>query len=176
MNYPGSEVNLKTGFKKFYDELSEIAHKKLQYERANNTLDTSALVHEAFFHLNKQDGKPFLNRPQFIAVAAITMRRILVNYARQHNRLKRKAEKISLTYGQHLVAVETTTDEILALHESLKMLNDLNPRQAKVVEYYFFGGFKHEEIAEVLEVSIDTIRRDWRLAKAWLSIQVKAQV
>ncbi len=166
---------LQTCFQIFYDELSRMAHQKLRFERVNHTLDTSALVHEVFFHLNKQQNKPFLNQPQFLAIASITMRRILVNYARGHKSQKRNAGKISLTYGESLQSIETTPDEILALHEALKILKGHNPRQATVVEYNFFGGFTHQEIAEALRVSVETVRRDWRVARAWLSLYVRSQ-
>ncbi len=176
MEKSASASGLQTCFQIFYDELSSMAHRKLCFERANHTLDTSALVHEVFFHLNKQQDKPFLNQPQFLAIASITMRRILVNYARDQKRLKRKVKKINLTCGEALQQIETTPGEILALHDALKVLKNRNERQAKIVEYSFFGGFTHQEIAEALEISVETVRRDWRVARAWLSIQVKSQI
>ena len=103
------------------------------------------------------------------------MRRILINYARDKKRLKRGGDMIRMTYGDVQVPVQTTPEEILSLHECLKRLKKLNKRQARVVEYHFFGGFKHQEIADHLGVSEETIRRDWRLARAWLSLEMKKQ-
>jgi RNA polymerase sigma factor (TIGR02999 family) len=120
---------------------------------------------------NKQ--QKFKNESHFLAIAAIVMRRILIDYARQKKRQKRGGDLLRMTYGAVAGPVETTPEEIILLDESLKRLRQMNKRQSRVVEYYFFGGYKHEEIATIMNVSIDTIRRDWRLAKAWLSSQIK---
>ena len=167
-------VSLETSFKALYDQLSQMAHNKLYYERVNHTMDTTALVHEAYYNLSRQREKVYVNSAQFLAVAAIAMRRILVNYARQHKRLKRGADNIMLTYGNLTLPVNTTPEEILALHEALKRLRFICQRKSRIVEYHFFGGFNHQEIAESMGVSIDTVRRDWRLARAWLSREMKS--
>jgi RNA polymerase sigma factor (TIGR02999 family) len=120
---------------------------------------------------NKQ--QKFKDESHFLAIAAIVMRRILIDYARQKKRQKRGGDLMRMTYGAVAGPVETTPEEIILLDESLKRLRQMNKRQSRVVEYYFFGGYKHEEIASIMNVSIDTIRRDWRLAKAWLSNQIK---
>jgi RNA polymerase sigma factor (TIGR02999 family) len=120
---------------------------------------------------NHQSG--FQNESHFLAIAAIVMRRILIDYARQKKSQKRGGELMRMTYGAVNNPIETTPEDIILLDESLKRLRQLNKRQSRVVEYYFFGGYKHEEIAGIMDVSVDTVRRDWRLAKAWLSIQIK---
>jgi RNA polymerase sigma factor (TIGR02999 family) len=120
---------------------------------------------------NKQ--QKFKNESHFLAIAAIVMRRILIDYARQKKRQKRGGDLLRMTYGAVAGPVETTPEEIILLDESLKRLRQMNKRQSRVVEYYFFGGYKHEEIATIMNVSVDTIRRDWRMAKAWLSSQIK---
>jgi RNA polymerase sigma factor (TIGR02999 family) len=159
---------LKSLFLTCYEDLSSIASKKLRYENNAATLDTSALVHEAYLKMEKHR-KGVKSKSHFLAIAAIVMRRFLVDYARQKQREKRGGDQIQLTYGTILSPVETTPQEILNLNEALKRLKLVNNRYCRIVEFHFFGGYKHEEIAEFLGVSIDTVRRDWRLAKAWLS-------
>ncbi len=145
-----------------------MASQKIKSEYQALTLDTSALVHEAYMKMDKQK-KELADKNHFLAIAAIVMRRYLVDYARQKNRQKRGGDQIQLTYGQVNQAVNTTPEEIINLNDALTKLKGLNNRHCRVVEYHFFGGYKHHEIASMLGVSIDTIRRDWRLAKAWLS-------
>lgn len=165
--------DLKHQFQQYYQELKHIAHQKLRYERINHTLDTAALVHEAYGKLYQQSNHQFRNSSHFLAIAAVSMRRILINYARDKKRQKRGGDMILMSYGEANIPLQTTPEEILVLHEVLKKLKLLNKRQGKVVEYHFFGGFKHHEIAEYLGVSEETVRRDWRLARAWLSIELK---
>ena len=165
---------LKAQFNACYRELNRIAHHKLKDENLNFTLDTSALVHEVYFKLHGQKEFQFQNNAHFIAIAAITMRRVLVDYARQRKRQKRGGSNLFLTYGAIVDPVMTTPEQILQLHDFLNQLKQINKRQSKVVEYHFFGGYKHEEIAQLLDVSVDTVRRDWRLARAWLSSQLNS--
>ena len=164
---------LRAQFQSCYNELSRIAHNKLRFEHPLHTFDTSALVHEVYDNMFRNKQNSFQNAAHFLAIAAIVMRRILIDYARQKKSQKRGGELVRMTYGAINDPVETTPEEILLLDESLRRLRQLNKRQSRVVEYYFFGGYKHEEIAEIMKVSIDTVRRDWRLAKAWLSSQMK---
>ena len=163
---------LKSHFQNCYKELWSLASKKLRFEHQAYTLDTSALVHEVYLKMERHK-KEFENKSQFMAIAAIVMRRYLVDYARQKSRIKRGGNYIQLTQGALNNVVLTTPEQVIELDESLKRLKQINSRQSKVVEYHFFGGYKHEEIAEILMVSIDTVRRDWRLAKAWLSLEMK---
>lgn len=164
---------LRALFQSCYSELSRIAHNKLRYEDPLHTFDTSALVHEVYENMFRNQQSGFQDSSHFLAIAAIVMRRVLIDYARQKKSQKRGGELIRMTYGAIDNPVETTPEEILFLDESLKRLRQLNKRQSRVVEYYFFGGYKHDEIAGIMNVSIDTVRRDWRLAKAWLSSQMK---
>jgi RNA polymerase sigma factor (TIGR02999 family) len=171
-----TRADLKHHFQRYYQELKKIAHQKLKYERINHTLDTAALVHEAYGKLYQQSKNQFRNSSHFLAIATLSMRRILINYARDKKRLKRGGDMIQMSYGNANIPIQTTPEEILTLHEALKKLKQLNRRQSKVVEYHFFGGFKHQEIAEYLDVSEETVRRDWRLARAWLSLELKKQM
>lgn len=178
MNTPqkASLSDLKQLFKGCYNELNQIAHRKLIYENVNHTLDTAGLVHEVYDKMQKQQAAKFNNSTHFLAVASIAMRRILINYARDKNRLKRGGDVIKMSYGKVPLPIETTPEEILALHDALHKLKKMNARQSKVVEYHFFGGFKLKEIANYLEVSEETVRRDWRLARAWLSLELKKEL
>lgn len=156
-----------------YDQLRLIAHQKLAYERQGHTLNTTALVHEAYFQLSKQDKSHIENKEHFMALAAQAMRRVLVNYARDRKAQKRSHDKIAITQLDWQQPITITPDEILALHDALEDLTSIHLRQAKIIELWFFGGYHHEEIAHLLQVSLPTVRRDWRLARAWLSKTVK---
>lgn len=156
-----------------YDQLRAIAHQKLAYERQIHTLNTTALVHEAYIQLSRQKKSQIENESHFMALAAQAMRRLLVNYARDRKAQKRQHDKVSITQSGWEQPVTITPDEIVALNDALGNLAQRNERQAKVIELWFFGGYKHEEIAHLLEVSLPTIRRDWRLARAWLSKTIK---
>ena len=178
MNLPENTSigDLRQLFQECYNELSRIASRKLTYEKVSHTLDTYGLVHEVYEKMYQQPNARFNNSTHFLAIASITMRRILINYAKSKNRLKRGGDLIKMTYGKVSLPIETTPEEIIALHEALQKLKRLNKRQSKVVEYHFFGGFKHHEIASYLGVSEETVRRDWRLARAWLSLELKKQI
>ena len=153
-----------------------MASRQLVGQRQGHTLDTTALVHESYLKLVNQASRSWQDRAHFLSVAAVAMRHILVNHAHARNAAKRGGGKASVTLDEALVAgQEMRTDEILALDEALDRLDEVSPRQRAVVEYRFFGGLTHEEIAEVLDVSVPTVRRDWRLARAWLSRELSSQ-
>lgn len=157
-----------------YDELHRIAQNRLRAERANHTLNATALVHEAYIKLVDQTRVTWQNRAHFYGIAAQAMRRILVNYAEARKAEKRGGGQALVTFDDEMMGKETRAEELIALDEALTRLKSLSERQAAVVEYHFFGGLKHEEIAEVLDVSLPTVRRDWRLAKAWLTRELKS--
>lgn len=156
-----------------YDELHGMADNQLRRERKDHTLNATALVHEAYLKLVDQSRVSWQNRAHFLGVASQAMRRILINYAEQRRALKRGGEMVATTFDDDLVPRETRADQLIDLDEALTRLKALNGRQASVVEYRFFGGLTHEEIAEVVGVSVPTVRRDWRLARAWLSHELK---
>jgi RNA polymerase sigma-70 factor (ECF subfamily) len=152
-----------------YDELHRLAHRYMSRERPDHTLQTTALVNEAYLRLVGQTEVRWQNRAHFFAVAAQVMRHILVDYARQRHYAKRggaAARKVSL--DEAAIVSEQRAAEFVALDEALKALEAIDPRKSRVVELRFFGGLNFEEIAEVLKVSAITVRRDWRSAKAWL--------
>ena len=152
-----------------YDELQVMAHRQLRGERDGHTLNTTALVHEAYIKLADQKQASWQNRAHFFGIAALAMRRILINYARQRQAEKRGGGMAVATFVEGEVSREARADELLALDEALDRLAQLSERQARIVELWFFGGLTQEEIAEVMDISVPTIRRDWRLARAWLS-------
>lgn len=154
-----------------YEELRRLAAHYLGKERRGHTLQATALVHEAYVRLL---GKPLQveDRSHFFAVAARAMRRVLVDHARRHQADKRigPQDKVSLEDGPEL-SVQPDVD-VLALHEALERLGQVNPRQAKLVEIRYFGGLKNREAAEVLGVSLGTVERDWQVARLWLHRQL----
>jgi len=156
-----------------YDELRDLARRKLRGERPDHTLNTTALVHEAYEKLVQQDRMTWKNRAHFTGVAALSMRRILINYAHKRNAKKRGGGAPVATFEDGMAPRDVQAEELIDLDDALKRLEELNERQAKVVTYRFFGGLTQKEIAEVLDVSVSTVRRDWRLARAWLSREMK---
>jgi RNA polymerase sigma-70 factor (ECF subfamily) len=151
-----------------YEDLRRLAHYYMQGQRSDHTLQTTALVNEAYLRLADQTNPSWQTRAHFFAVAARAMRQILVNYANSYRAQKRGggAEKVELEEAA-LVSPEQSK-EIVDLHEALERLAALDPRKAEVVEQKYFGGLSYEEIAEVLKISPITVRRDWEFAKAWL--------
>lgn len=152
-----------------YKELHQVAHMQLRKERKDHTLNATALVHEAYFKLVDQKRVNWQNRAHFFAIASQAMRRILINYAYRHKAQKRGGENVLVTFVDERIERETRPEELIALDEALKELGKINERQSKIIEYWFFVGLTHEEISEVLNISVPTVRRDWRLARAWLS-------
>jgi RNA polymerase sigma factor (TIGR02999 family) len=150
-----------------YKELREIAHYHLQRERPGHTLQSAALVHEAYLRL--ADQKPFEadNRAHFLAVASRLMRQILVDYARGHASAKRGAD-LRVELDAAFILPQERNAEVIALDEALKTLSQIDEQQGQIVEMRFFGGLSIEEIGEVLGISRSTVKREWNVAKAWL--------
>jgi len=158
-----------------YEELHRLAHHYMGRERPGHTLQTSALVNEAYVRLIDWKNVRWQNRAHFFAVSAQLMRRILVDFARTRGYAKRGGGLLAVTLdGAALVSGDKSTD-IVALDEALLSLAELDPRQGRVVELRFFGGLSIEETAEVLKVSPGTVRRDWSLARAWLHRELARQ-
>ncbi len=151
-----------------YEELRRLAGHYLRGERQGHTLQTSALVHEAYLMLVAQDNIDWQNRSHFFGVAAQAMRRVLVDYARSRNYHKRggKAQHVALDEAANLA--EERAAEVVALDEALQSLAQIDPRKSRVVELRYFGGLSVEETAEVLDIAPVTVMRDWSTAKAWL--------
>lgn len=152
-----------------YDELHRQAKRYLRRERPNHTLQTTALIHEAYLKLIDQDNVSWKNRMHFFAVAASLMRRILVDHARARHRAKRggAGENLPLEEAQMAISDERSVD-LIALDDALNRLAKIDEQQARVVELRYFSGLSLEETAEVLKVSRTTVANDWAMAKAWL--------
>lgn len=151
-----------------YDHLRDVAHGQLRKERHGHTLQTTALVHEAYLKLVDQDEANFHNRSHFLAIAAIAMRRILISYARKRNAEKRGGNETPVTFEDGMASREARVEELLDLDDALKKLEKMDERQAKVVQYRFFGGLTYKEIAKVIDDTEHSVRYDWRVARAWL--------
>ena len=151
-----------------YTELRRIANRYLQGERSDHTLQSTALVHEAYVRMTQQDLPQWQNRAHFFAVAAQLMRQILVDHARGHRASKRGGSvyKLALDDAEEQPLVRDV--DIVALDDALKSLATMDVQQSKVVELKFFGGLTVEDTAEVLGVSPSTVKRDWTTARAWL--------
>ncbi|MDQ6785743.1 MAG: sigma-70 family RNA polymerase sigma factor [Acidobacteriota bacterium] len=156
-----------------YDELRNLAGKYLRRERASHTLQPTALVHEAYLKLIDQTQVKWQNRAHFFGVAANIMRRILVDHARRTKADKRGGDAEKLPIEEEILVVSNEKSvELLALDEALENLAKLDPQKSKIVELRYFGGLSVEETAEVMGVSAITIKRQWRMAKAWLYGQI----
>jgi len=156
-----------------YDELRQLAGYYLRRERPNHTLQTTALVHEAYIRLLHQDRVEWKNRSHFFGVAAQLMRRILVDYARNHQAAKRGAGMDKVPLDEAVVVSKENLGELLALDEILTRLSTVDPQQAMIVELRVFGGLTVEEIAEAIAISPATVKRDWSMAKVWLTRELQ---
>jgi RNA polymerase sigma-70 factor, ECF subfamily len=151
-----------------YEELHRAAQRYMRRENSANTLQTTALIHEVYLRLIDVPGINWQNRVHFFAVCAKMMRRILVDLARSRSAKKRGAGAPRQTFDEALFLPHTPSCDLLALDEALDRLKKIDGRKSEVVELRFFGGMSVEESAEVLKVSAETVKRDWRFAKVWL--------
>ena len=151
-----------------YAELRQMAHRCLYRERPGHTLQTTALVHEAYLKLIDQREARWQNRAHFFAIAAQAMRRILVDNARRHQALKRGGPAENLELDEAANVSLDPDPSLLPLDEALNRLAEIDPQQSRIVELRFFGGLTIEETAEVLSLSIDMVKREWAMARAWL--------
>jgi len=153
-------------------ELSRLARHAMRGERPSHTLQTTALVNEAYLRLVDLSGVTFNDRAHFFAMSARLMRRILVDHARSRQYLKRGGGAVVVSFDEGLTVGPEPSTDLVALDDALKALAEIDPRKSQVVELRFFGGLSVEETATALNISEATVMRDWRLAKAWLLKQV----
>ncbi len=151
-----------------YPELRRIAMRYMRGERAGHSLQATALVNEAYLRLLAEGDRTFQNRSHFFAVAATQMRMILVDHARRKRTQKRQGERVRVELTDILAISEDKLDDVLEIDAALHRLREWDPRQCKIVELRFFAGLTEEEVAEVLDLSPRTVKRDWKVAKAWL--------
>ena len=164
----GDETALQRLMPLVYAELRRLAARYMGRERAGHTLQTSALINEAYLRLVGARGVQWQNRAHFYAVSAGAMRRILVDFARARDNLKRGGGVRPIPLDEQTLAGVTRSADLLALDEALERLAVLSPRQGRVVELRYFGGMTEQEVADVLDISSRTVRHDWQLARAWL--------
>jgi len=156
-----------------YDELRRLASYYLRRERSDHTLQATALVHEAYIRLVDQREVEWKNRNHFFAVAAQAMRRILLDYARKHQAVKRGGAVLKISLDEAMILSGANLAELVALDRLLTQLTSIDPQQGRVVELRFFGGLSVEETAELMEISPATVKRDWAMAKAWLGRELR---
>ena len=156
-----------------YDELHRLAGRYMRREQAGHTLQTTALLNEAYIRLVGSSRVRWQNRAHFYAVAAQLMRRVLVDFARGRRYKKRGGDWHQVTLSEGIPVRSQGTPDLVAVDEALDQLGQLDPRKARVVELRFFGGLTLEETAEALNVSTDTVGRDWTAAKAWLTRELR---
>ena len=149
-------------------ELHRLAHQYMSRERAGHTLQTTALLDEAYLLLVDNKRPSWQNRTHFVAAAAQLMRRIMVDHARERHALKRGGGALKVTLDEAAFVTETRSEELLALDEALEKLAAQDPRKSQIVELRYFGGLTAEETAEFLKLSLRTVEREWTMAKAWL--------
>ena len=157
-----------------YDDLRRLAQSYLRRENVGHTLQSTALVHEAYLRLVDQRDVNWQNRSHFFGIAAQMMRRVLVDHARAHHAAKRGSGGIKVTLDEGLVAAEQRDVNVIALDEALTRLGEIDPQQGRIVELRFFAGLSIEDTAEVLKISPATVKRDWAMAKAWLYGEMSA--
>lgn len=166
----GDEEALRTAFPRVYDELRRVAHRYLKKERPGHTLQSAALVHEAYLRLEKQRTGPLENREHFIAICAQLMRQILVEHARSRRAAKRDGGyRLTLDEG---LAGKAPTMDVIALDDALSELARLDRQQSRIVEMRFFGGLSIDETACALNLSPTTVKRHWATARVWLHHQM----
>ncbi len=170
----GEGAALDEVFSSMYPRLRELAKSRRRGWHGDNTMDTTALIHEAYLKVASSGNARYKNRGHFFAVAAQAMRQILINYAEKKGAQKRGGGASAVTLHDKDIVTDEAMDEILTLNEALAKLEAMSPRQARVVECLFFAGFGVEETAEALEISPATVKRDWAAARAWLYREMRA--
>lgn len=158
-----------------YEKLHQMAQQRLSGERKNHTLSTTALVHETYIKLISFNQINWQNRDHFFGIASQIMRNILVDYAVKQNAQKRGGKQQRITLGENHAISEINLEDILAIHQALDHLEKIDERQVRVVECRFFGGLTINETSNALNISIPTVCRDWKMAKAWLNREVNNQ-
>jgi RNA polymerase sigma-70 factor, ECF subfamily len=158
-----------------YSELRRLAARQLRRERRDHTLQTTALVHEAWMRLAAQDGVVWQNRGHFLAIAATQMRRILIDHARKRHRYRRGGAATRIALDDVQIPAPQRVVDVLDLDEALRALEALDPRASRVVECRYFGGYTTEETAEAVGISTATVDREWRLARGWLAQRLSGE-
>ncbi len=168
----GSQAELEELMPLVYDELHAMAKRYMRAQKREHTFQTTELIHEAYLKLVGREKQNWKNRAHFFGVAALAMRHILVNYAVSKGSQKRGGDRQKVTLNENSIGDTKRSDEIVALDLALSDLATLDKRASRVVELKYFAGLTNEETAEVLSVSTETVKRDWRFARSWLLREV----
>jgi RNA polymerase sigma-70 factor, ECF subfamily len=155
-----------------YTELRQLAHRYMRWERPGHTMQSTALIHEAYLRLVDQNQVRWQHQAHFFGIAARLMRQILIEHARSHTRAKRGGGVGTISLDKAAIVSQARATELLALDDALERLATIDPRKSQVVELRFFGGLSVEEAAQVLNIAPNTVLRDWRMAKAWLRREI----
>jgi RNA polymerase sigma factor (TIGR02999 family) len=168
----GDELALEQLMPLVYEELRQMARRYMRRKPSGHTFQTTELIHEAYLKIAKNDEQNWQNRAHFFGVAARAMRHILVDYARAKQSQKREGLLERVTLADNMAVSDNQSKKIVQLDEALNNLAALDQRKSRVVEMKYFGGLTTEEIAEVLKISPETVLRDWRFARNWLSLEL----
>ena len=158
-----------------YEELRLLAQRRMAREPAGHTLQTTELIHETYLKLAAQEGRGFENRAHFFGVAAKAMRHILVDHARAKHAAKRGGWQEKIVLSGDVADTIVQSQQILALDEALRSLSAIDRRKSEIVELKYFGGLTNDETAEALNISVETVKRDWRFARSWLLREMEAR-
>jgi RNA polymerase sigma factor (TIGR02999 family) len=172
----GNQAALDQLYPLVYNELRRLAHGYLRRERKGHTLQTTALINEAYLRLVDQKHVHWANRSHFFGISAQIMRRILIDHARRYDYAKRGGGAQRISLDEAAVVAKQRGRALLMLDEALKSLAKIDPRRSQVVELRYFGGLNNEEIAGVLKISENTVMRDWNMARAWLYQELSGSV
>lgn len=164
----GNQMALENLMPLVYNELRRIAKRYMRRQSIGHTFQTTELIHEAYLKLAKSENRNWQNRAHFFGVAARAMRHILVDYARSKQSRKRGGWQEKITLDETFISSSQPSDEMILLDDAMKQLAALDERKSRVVELKYFGGLTNEEIAEVLKISPETVKRDWRFSRTWL--------
>ena len=172
----GNQTALDKLYPLVYDELHKMANRYMKRERKDHTLQTTALINEAYVRMVDQKNVHWENRAHFFAISAQIMRRILIDHARRHHYAKRGGGALKVSLDETAIVAGDPASDMLLLDEALNRLAEMDPRRGQVVELRYFGGLNNEEIAGVLKISENTVTRDWNMARAWLYQELSGSV
>jgi RNA polymerase sigma-70 factor, ECF subfamily len=172
----GNQAALDKLYPLVYDELQRLARRYMSRERRGHTLQTTALINEAYVRLVDQKHVHWANRSHFFAISAQIMRRVLIDHARRHAYAKRGGGARQVSLEETATVAQEAASDLVRLDEALKSLAQMDPRRSQVVELRYFGGLNNEEIAGVLKISKNTVTRDWNMARAWLYQQLSGSL
>ena len=172
----GNQTALDKLYPLVYDELHKMANRYMKRERKDHTLQTTALINEAYVRMVDQKNVHWENRAHFFAISAQIMRRILIDHARRHHYAKRGGGALRVSLDETAIVAGDPASDMLLLDEALNRLAEIDPRRGQVVELRYFGGLNNEEIAGVLKISENTVTRDWNMARAWLYQELSGSV